>query len=174
MEAILIGFMGSGKTTIGRLLAQQLETTHADLDELIVKRAGRPITEIFAQQGEAQFRTLEQATLQAALKRPGILSTGGGTATVAANVQTLRASSTPVIWLAASDETILTRVASDTGRPLVNSLDTQALFDLKRSRATSYAQAADLVVNTDDRTPNQICQEITTWLTQPAQMLAQG
>ena len=93
---------------------------------------------------------------------------------MAANVQTLKASSTPVIWLAASDDTILARVASDTGRPLVNSLDTQALFDLKRSRATSYAQAADLVVNTDDRTPNQICQEITTWLTQPAQVLAQG
>ncbi|BDZ30556.1 shikimate kinase [Lactiplantibacillus sp. WILCCON 0030] len=174
MEAILIGFMGSGKTTVGRLLAQQLQTTHADLDELIVARAGQPITAIFEQQGEAYFRQAEHVTLKAALKQPGILSTGGGTATIAANVAILMASSTPVIWLDATDATILARVAADAGRPLVNSLDLAALLQLKQQRAAWYAQAADLVISTDALTPAEICHEIVTWLAQPTQLAAQG
>jgi len=174
MEAILIGFMGSGKTTVGRLLAEQLQTAHADLDELIVQRAGQPITAIFERQGEGQFRQLEQRTLLAALQRPGILSTGGGTPTIAANAEILTTSSIPVIWLDATDDTILARVAADDGRPLVNQLDTSALLTLKQRRAALYAAVADLVIATDRLTPVQICRQIVDWLAHSAQQVIQA
>lgn len=156
MQAILIGFMGSGKTTVGQLLAQVLGTRHVDLDELIVQKAGQPISEIFDQKGEAYFRRLEQQTLREAIAAPGILSTGGGTPTIAANAAILRASSVPVICLTASDQTILDRVAQDTGRPLVDELGPQGLMQLKQRRAALYQAAADELVPTDHRTPAQI------------------
>lgn len=165
MQAILIGFMGSGKTTVGRLLAQTLVTQHADLDDLIVESAGTPITTIFANYGEPYFRQLEQQTLINAIKRPGILSTGGGTPTVAANAAVLKRSSVPVIWLAATGETILERVQNDRSRPLVNDLDTESLMTLKRQRATLYANAADLVIHTDQLSPQEIVGHIVSWLT---------
>lgn len=166
MRAILIGFMGSGKTTVGRSLAAALATEHADLDDLIVQRAGQPITAIFDQHGEAYFRQLEQRTLTRAIHQPGILSTGGGTPTIDSNAAILIASPVPVIWLEASDQTILQRVQNDHRRPLVNELDTQALLALKRRRAALYARAADLVIQTDQLTPQQIVAQIQTWLGQ--------
>ncbi|MFC6179937.1 shikimate kinase [Lactiplantibacillus daowaiensis] len=174
MKAILIGFMGSGKTTVGRLLAQQTGTEHADLDELIVASAGCAITDIFANQGEAYFRRLEQQTLRRALTTPGILSTGGGTPTMPANAAILTASPVPVILLAASDATILQRVTGDASRPLVNDLDTTALLDLKHRRAPLYEAAADLVIQTDALTPQQIVTTIQDWLAQPAQQVARA
>ncbi|RRK11172.1 shikimate kinase [Lactiplantibacillus garii] len=164
MRAILIGFMGSGKTTVGRLLAAALATKHADLDDLIVQRAGQPITAIFDQHGEAYFRQLEQRTLANAIHQPGILSTGGGTPTIDSNAAILTASPVPVIWLEASDQTILQRVQNDDQRPLVNELDTQALLALKQRRAALYARAADLVIQTDQLAPQQIVTRIQTWL----------
>lgn len=164
MQAILVGFMGSGKTTIGSLLAQQLRTQHYDLDDLIVQQSGRSITEIFAQSGEEYFRHLEQQTLSQALTNKGILSTGGGTPTIAPNAAVLKASSTPVIWLTAKDQTILERVTQDQSRPLVNDLDQNSLLQLKQKRETLYAAVADLTITTDYLTPLQIVQKIQEWL----------
>lgn len=79
MQVILIGFMGSGKTTIGQLLARTLATNHIDLDEFIMQKAQQSITEIFATKGETYFRQLEQLYLKQTLQLPGVLSTGGGT-----------------------------------------------------------------------------------------------
>lgn len=167
MEAILIGFMGSGKTTVGQLLAQRLQTAHADLDDLIVQAAGRPITQIFAEHGEPYFRGLEQQTLRQAMQGAGVLSTGGGTPTVAANTTILTHSPIPVIWLQASDATILKRVTGDTQRPLVNELKVDELLALKHRRERLYAAAADLIMPTDALTPVKIVQAITDWLAQP-------
>lgn len=164
MLAILIGFMGSGKTTVGQLLAQKLTTRHADLDDLIVKTAGQAITDIFAERGEGYFRQLEQRTLTSALTQPGVLSTGGGTPTIAANAAILTASPVPVIWLTASDQTIIDRVQDDGSRPLVNQLDTTELMALKQRRAVQYAATADLVITTDQLSPQQIVTRITDWL----------
>ncbi|MFB9769301.1 shikimate kinase [Lactiplantibacillus modestisalitolerans] len=164
MQAVLIGFMGCGKTTVGRALATELRTEHADLDELIVAEAGRPITTIFADSGEATFRRLERETLRQTLARTGVLSTGGGTAVSAANAELLAASRVPVIWLTASDQTTLARVQNDAQRPLVNQLDVEGLLALKHQRAPRYEQAADLVVATDQRTPVQIVSQIAQWL----------
>lgn len=160
MQAILIGFMGSGKTTVGQLLARELGVHHADLDDLIVQRAGCSINTIFNTQGEDYFRQLEQRTLRGALDQPGILSTGGGTPTIAANAAILKASPVPVICLTASDRTILQRVGQDTGRPLVDQLGPQGLLALKAKRAALYRAAADRLVVTDELTPAQIVAEI--------------
>ncbi|MCT4457066.1 shikimate kinase [Lactiplantibacillus paraplantarum] len=164
MQAILIGFMGSGKTTVGRILARTLATEHADLDDLIVQRAGQPITAIFAEHGEGYFRQLEHQTLLQALGTPGILSTGGGTPTITMNAVSLKQSAVPVIWLTASDQTIIDRVQNDAGRPLVNELDHSALLALKKRRQSLYAAAADLTIATDRLTPQQIAQQIQNWL----------
>ncbi|WP_047999858.1 shikimate kinase [Lactiplantibacillus herbarum] len=173
MQAILIGFMGSGKTTVGRLLAQKLATEHADLDDLIIQRAGQPITSIFAKHGETYFRQLEHQTLEQAMTVPGILSTGGGTPTIAVNAKLLMSSSVPVIWLAANDQTILRRVQHDASRPLVNELDENVLLALKQQRNRQYAAAADLIIPTDRLTPVEIVRQIKTWLS-TAQRVLQG
>ncbi|AVK62792.1 shikimate kinase [Lactobacillus sp. CBA3606] len=164
MQAILIGFMGSGKTTVGRLLAQQLQTQAVDLDDLIVTQVGQPITQIFSEQGETGFRHLEQATLCQALTQPGVLSTGGGTPTSQKNAEILMASSIPVIWLAAADQTILQRLANNRDRPLVNTLASADLLALKHRRASIYEGTADLIVSTDALTPLAIATQIVTWL----------
>jgi len=173
MQAILIGFMGSGKTTVGRLLAQELATEHADLDDLIIQRAGQSITTIFAKYGEAYFRRLEQRTLEQALAVPGVLSTGGGTPTITANAKLLSATAVPVIWLAANDQTILRRVQHDAKRPLVNELDQTALLALKQQRNQQYAAAADMIIPTDRLTPVEIVRQIKTWLS-TSQRVLQG
>ncbi len=89
MQVILIGFMGSGKTTIGQLLARTLATNHIDLDEFIMQKAQQSITEIFATKGETYFRQLEQLYLKQTLQLPGVLSTGGGTPIIAPNAALL-------------------------------------------------------------------------------------
>lgn len=172
MQAILIGFMGSGKTTVGQLLATELGTHHADLDDMIVQRAGKTISAIFEERGEAYFRQLEQQTLRDAIAQPGILSTGGGTPTIAANAAILKASPVPVICLTASDQTILGRVAQDTGRPLVDELGSQGLMALKQKRAALYRAAADVLVATDNLTPEQIVAEIKARILRPVHRLA--
>lgn len=164
MQAILIGFMGSGKTTIGKLLAQQLNTQHRDLDDLIVAAAGRPITQIFADDGEAAFRRLEHATLANVLGDAGILSCGGGTPVQDLNLELLQKTSVPVILLEAQGTTIIKRVTGNSDRPLVNQLDQAALLKLRQERQAKYHQAADLVIQTDDLTPQMIVDQIQTWL----------
>ena len=163
--------MGSGKTTVGRLLAAGLATEHADLDDLIVQRAGRPITTIFAERGEGYFRQMEHQTLLQALKTPGVLSTGGGTPTIAMNAISLKQSTVPVIWLTAGDQTTINRVKNDSSRPLVNGLDPDALIALKRRRQSLYAAVADLTIATDQLTPRQIAHQIQEWLNQQATAL---
>ncbi len=101
-----------------------------------------------------------------ALGTPGILSTGGGTPTIAMNAISLKQSAVPVIWLTASDQTTINRVKNDTSRPLVNELDTGALIALKQRRQALYADAADLTIATDQLTPQQIARQIQQWLNQ--------
>ncbi|BDR57107.1 shikimate kinase [Xylocopilactobacillus apis] len=164
MKAILIGFMGSGKTTVGQLLAEQLKTKHIDLDNLIVEEAGESISEIFAKHGEAYFRKLEQQILSKALKLPGILSTGGGTPTISANVSMLLANKAPIIWLETSNQATINHLKNDTSRPLIKDLDQEGLLKLKNQRSEQYEKIADLTIKTDCLTPLQIMLQIKDWL----------
>lgn len=161
MKAILVGFMGSGKTTVGQLLAQRLGTTQRDLDAVIVDRAGKSIQQIFDDEGEASFRQMEHDTLADVLENTsGILSTGGGTPIQLANFDLLKASPVPVILLNVKPETIMDRLADDTDRPLVKELGLDGLVDLKGERDARYHGVSDVEIQTDELTPEEVVDAI--------------
>lgn len=169
MNVVLIGFMGTGKSTIGRGLAKRLALTHVDLDELIVQQSGCSIPEIFARSGELGFRQRETACLKAAMARSGVLSTGGGTAVQAANRAVLMAAKTPVVWLTATPETVLKRIGDDPNRPLGRP---DQLATLLAERTQAYQAVADLIIHTDDETPMTLIDQIAFWLTAQQQTQA--
>ncbi|WP_281164238.1 shikimate kinase [Liquorilactobacillus sicerae] len=166
MKAILVGFMGTGKTTIGKLLAQNLQVPHFDLDQVIVEHTGLTINQLFERFGEKTFRNLEHQLLLNHLNKDGILSTGGGTPVMSDNLTSLKQSQVPVVLLEASIETIFKRVSNNQARPLVNQLSFQQLAALKQQRNSRYYACADLVVATDDLSPVQISTKINFFLKQ--------
>src|SRR5712664_4209522 len=141
----LAGFMGSGKTTIGTLLARQLAWRFVDLDDRIEAAAGLSIPEIFERLGEAAFRQIEADQLRTALgralehKESLVLALGGGTYAQNGAPEFLRAAGVPVIWLDASPDVLLTRCMTMTGRPLFR--DESSFRALYAQRLPSYQQA---------------------------------
>jgi shikimate kinase len=155
----LAGFMGSGKTTVGALLARQLAWRFADLDERIEAASGLRIPEIFERFGEPAFRRIEHEQLQAALGRSSergestVLALGGGTYAQAANLEMLRTAGVPVIWLDCPIDTLCARCLTMTGRPLfrdetsIRALYAQRLpsYQLADHRVDSSAEPAEVV-----------------------------
>jgi len=135
----LVGFMGVGKTTVGRQVASRLGLPFYDLDQLIEERAGQKVAEIFARSGEGAFRTLESDVLRDLLDRePGVIATGGGTFARAENRTLIRAAGVSV-WLDAPTEIVLERGASGEHRPLWgNASKARALLE---QRLAAYQQA---------------------------------
>ena len=158
----LAGFMGSGKTTVGTLLARQLAWRFVDLDTLIEQAAGLPISEIFERLGEAYFRQLEADQLRAALGRASelkqgtILALGGGTYAQPGCPDFLRASGVPVLWLDSPIEVLLSRCMTMTGRPLFR--DEASFRALHAQRLPSY-QLADYRVDSSHE-PAEIVAQI--------------
>lgn len=158
----LIGFMGVGKSTVGRLCAKQLGYTFLDSDAVIAERAGCPVAQFFAERGEAAFRALEREVIAELAARPGIvLSTGGGVVLDAANVANLRAGGL-VVLLTASVEVVLRRVGDRNSRPLLASAsDPRArVLQLLAERAPYYERAAHCRVETTDRRPGQVAAQV--------------
>jgi shikimate kinase len=152
---VLVGMMGSGKTTVGRLLADRLAWPFVDVDEEIVKSAGQVIGEIFAVVGEAGFRAEERRVLAALLAddadvpgEPSVVSVGGGAVLDEENRSVLRARGT-VVWLRASPGTLEQRVGDGTGRPLLAGDPAGTLRRLDEERAALYQEVADVVVDVD-------------------------
>jgi shikimate kinase len=141
----LAGFMGSGKTTVGTLLARQLAWRFVDLDDRIENAAGLRIPEIFERLGEAAFRQIEADQLRAALgralehKESVVLALGGGTYAQAGAPEFLRAAGVPVVWLDASLDVLLARCMTMSGRPLFR--DEPSFRALYAQRLPSYQQA---------------------------------
>jgi len=135
----LVGFMGAGKTTVGRALGRRLGWRFVDVDERIEARAHRPVASIFAQQGEPVFRQLEREVLGELLPvRQIIVSTGGGTFAEADN-RALMLADGAVVWLDVPFTTVLERVPADGRRPLA--ADRQAMEQLYTRRRLAYAEA---------------------------------
>lgn len=166
MLITLTGFMGSGKTTVGKVLADFLGCPFFDLDALIVKKAGRSIPEIFADGGEAAFRTLEAKVLLQAVEKyaesTAILSLGGGTLGTPASAR-LVAEKTTCIYLRASVDTLAARLAPEAaGRPLLRGAPDlrERIAALLAGREDVYASIAHVTVDTDGLSPEQIADEI--------------
>jgi shikimate kinase len=157
----LIGFMGSGKTTVGGLLAERLGWSFADLDDLIVRSAGLTVAEIFAREGEPGFRRREtEAVRTAAASRQSVVATGGGAACREENL-TLMLAAGRVVALVVSAAEAVRRTGSRSGRPLLDdSADPLgAATALLSARQPFYARA-HLQVETDGRTPDEAVNEI--------------
>ena len=158
----LAGFMGSGKTTIGTLLARQLAWRFVDLDDRIEESAGLKIAAIFERFGEPAFRQIEAEQLRAALGRATelgecmVLALGGGTYAQPGAPEFLRAASIPVIWLDSPVEVLLTRCMTMTGRPLFR--DEASFRALYSQRLPSYQLADHRVDSSGD--PSRVVSEI--------------
>lgn len=157
----LIGFMGSGKTSVGRLVAESLSFEFLDTDEIIQSHTGRTITDIFARDGEPAFRELErQVVRELSSREKTVISTGGGLPTNPENLAALKKFCL-VVCLWASQEKIWERVRHQSHRPLLHDPDPQQkIRDLLAARGPFYRQA-DVLINTDQRSAREVAQQIT-------------
>ena len=155
----LVGFMGSGKTSVGRALATQLRLAFIDLDDRIARHAGKSVQGIFAEDGEEAFRAHERAALLALepeLPAGAVIATGGGACTDAAARAWMQARGT-MVWLDVPLETIERRVPRDGSRPLFG--DRLALDALYQERRSGYASAG-LRVDADAPAPEDVALQI--------------
>ncbi len=147
---LLIGFMGSGKTTIGRLCAKALCYRFADTDERVEQKAQMTVSELFAELGEAEFRRLERcAVTDLCMRANAVIATGGGAVLDPDNVATMRASGI-VVWLAVEPEEILRRCGTCQTRPLLAGAESPLdhIRSMMAAREPHYARAADVTVAT--------------------------
>ena len=146
-NVILVGFMGAGKSVIGRLLARRLGRCFVETDDMIVARDGRPIPEIFRQDGEEAFRRLEAEAVEALrLKTGDVIATGGGLPCREGRMDALRVLGT-VVWLRGELPELLARARRTGARPMLERRSPEEIAALHRARVAYYAQA-DLVVDT--------------------------
>lgn len=145
---VLVGAPGSGKTTVGALLADRLRVPFHDVDALIAERVGKPVAEIFADDGEAVFRAFEESTTAELLAEPGVLSLGGGAVLSPLTRAALRGHR--VVWLRVTLTSAVKRVGLDVARPLLLGNVRGRLLQLLNERAPLYAEVATEVVDTDD------------------------
>jgi shikimate kinase len=168
---VIIGFMGTGKTTVGRLLAQRLGRRFVDLDEAIREQAGQSIADIFRAGGEPAFRQLEQEALRRALAQAEtVLATGGGAACREPNLSMMLAAGR-VVALSAPPEEVLRRTGRLSGRPLLDGAadPLEAARDLLREREPFYARA-HIRIDTLDKGPEQVVTEVLAALTKEREL----
>ena len=153
----LIGMMGTGKTTVGVLVAELAGMAFHDIDADIMQATGQTVPELFAE-GESVFRSHESAAIErASLESPMVIATGGGAVLASTNVETMRATGT-IVLLTATVETIVERIADSDDRPLAT--DPAALDAIARLRLATYTGASDHVVDTEGRDPHDIAREV--------------
>jgi len=153
-QVVLVGAPGSGKSTVGALLAERLGVPFVDVDAVIEQRAGRSIADIFADDGEPAFRALEESTTAELLQQPGVLSLGGGAVLSARTRAALRGHR--VVWLQVSAATAVSRVGLNEARPLLLGNVRGRLIKLLSERTPLYAEVATEQVSTDDLAPEAV------------------
>jgi len=159
MKITLVGFMGSGKTTVGRLLSERLNLPFLDLDDVIAEETGLSIPEIFETKGEEEFRKIESRLLKGVLSRNSsfILSTGGGAPAHKNNMEVINSLSLS-FYLETPFETLWKRISGDTNRPLAR-LGKERVKELLVKRIPYY-EMAHFKVNTCGKNPDEIAEEI--------------
>lgn len=157
----LIGFMGCGKSTMARLLADELSMELVEMDETIEKEENRSINEIFATDGEIYFRDVESQLIVRIADQGGmIVSCGGGAILREENVENMKKNGT-IIYLCATPETIYERVHNSTNRPLLNgNMNVPYIRELMEKRIAKYENAADVTICVDGKEKIDILKEI--------------
>lgn len=161
MNIVLIGMRGSGKTSVGKLLAARLGNKFVEMDEMITGKAGMSIAEIVTRHGWSEFRNIEaDITRTAAGMDNTINATGGGVVTEEANLRELKRTG-KLVWLRASLETLLKRTQDDSSRPsLTGKPPEEEMAAILKERRPVYEQAADFIVDTDDASPKAVAESI--------------
>ena len=160
-RVLLIGMMGAGKSTTGRLLADRLGWLYLDSDDEIERQTGRTVPQIWKEEGEPAFRREESRVLAEACEstQPTVISVAGGAVLDLENRALIRRSGLAV-WLRADVSTLATRVGSGAGRPLLEKGPAAAMAQLSAERAPVYAELADLVFDVDRMSPPQVVDAI--------------
>ena len=165
---VLIGTMGAGKTTVGRLVAEQLGVGFVDSDQLIEDKVGKSVQDVFVEDGEAAFRALERETVAWALdQHDGVLSLGGGAVLDPATQVLLAAHQ--VVFLRVGLTDAVKRVGLGTGRPLLLGNVRARVKQLLDERTPVYQGLARITVETDGRPPADVAAEIVTAITAPGE-----
>ena len=176
MNIILVGFMASGKTAVGRRVAGRLGYTFLDTDHLIEEELGCTIAELFEQKGEAVFRQLETAVAERLGELENhVISTGGGMLTQPGNLERLQRAGL-VVFLQADQEEIIERLQRDTRRPLMQGADLhEKVSTLYAQRLPVYSQS-DVVIKTKSMSINQVAAQVIRAITsqKPPRMTGQS
>ncbi|GAG00056.1 unnamed protein product [marine sediment metagenome] len=158
----LMGFMGTGKTVVGKVLAEKLGRDFVEMDTLIEQKAGKPISEIFQQDGEIAFRELEiEVTREVAGNKNQVIACGGGLVLNTISIDRLKKDSV-IVYLTALPKVILERVSGDRGeRPLLQVTNPAlTIQELLRFRKPFYERAADIKINTSNLDVNSVAEQI--------------
>jgi len=159
---VLVGMMGSGKSTVARIAAERLGRPLLDTDSEIEARDGRSVREIFAVDGEAAFRVIEAEVLAEALTRaePAVIAAAGGVVLRAENRAVLNAARARIVWLAATPATLFERVRNGVHRPLLDDDPEGTLQRMYEHREPLYREVADLIVCVDDRSVSDVVEAV--------------
>jgi len=157
---VLVGFMGTGKTTVGKLLAERLKMEFLDMDDIIENETGKKISQIFKDDGEPYFRELERKlVIRLATKKGLVIATGGGIVLDRQNIKDFSATGR-VICLSADPELILQRVGTENHRPLLdNKQKAQKILDILATRQSLY-DAIAIQIDTSHLKPEQVVNQI--------------
>lgn len=157
---VLIGMMGSGKTTIGKLLGTKLNLKNIDIDILIEQNEKRTISDIFQNNGEKYFRNLEKETIQSVFEDKNLVISLGGGAFEDQVTQELLLKNSTIIYLKTSPQIILERIKNNTNRPLLkNQMTIEKIQSIISKRQKNY-ELANITILTDNKNPNKIVEEI--------------
>lgn len=157
---VLIGFMGTGKSTIGESLSAILSMELIDTDHMIEKKLGMRIADVFESKGEAYFREIERQVIkELELQKNIIISCGGGVVLNKENVISLRKNG-KIVWLNAKPEIIYERIKEDVTRPLIKFKSSNQIKELMNQRKDIYEQSSDIEINTNYKGVKDICNEV--------------
>ncbi|HKW41166.1 MAG TPA: shikimate kinase [Gemmatimonadales bacterium] len=159
-HVVLIGLPGSGKTTVGQLVAQRLEAAFVDIDAILIRREGKPITLIFAEKGEAAFREMERKEMDTALgSAAAVIAPGGGWAAQPGAVADAKTRAL-VVYLHTRPETAAQRAAPEGTRPMLIGEDPVTRMRQLQKERESFYRAAHAAVDTDRKTAQQVAIDV--------------
>jgi len=157
---VLIGFMGTGKSSVGKILANKLGLKFVDVDQVIEKTTGMKISEIFAKFGESHFRDIETEVIKLITQNNGqVISTGGGVILREENFKKLKDKGV-IVWLKASENAIFERVKNCKDRPLLQVENPKQKIKELLTKRIPFYEKADFYINTEELTPEEVAEKI--------------